>query len=67
MFFCGSGIHGYLLPVAVIGQARDLPAVVQKWAAPIRRGLSGIRARIAAGNSAAAAENCEVAWKEEVA
>jgi plasmid stabilization system protein ParE len=32
--------------VAVIRQRRDIPAILQKWAAPIRRELTEIRARI---------------------
>jgi plasmid stabilization system protein ParE len=35
--------------VAVIRQGRDLPAILQKWAAPIRRELLEIRARIGRG------------------
>ena len=32
--------------VAVIRQRRDIPAILQKWAAPIRRELAEIRAKI---------------------
>jgi len=32
--------------VAVIRQRRDVPAILQKWAAPLRRELTEIRARI---------------------
>jgi plasmid stabilization system protein ParE len=32
--------------VAVVRQRRDVPAILQKWAAPIRRELTEIRARI---------------------
>lgn len=32
--------------VAVIRQRRDIPAILRKWAAPIRRELTEIRARI---------------------
>ena len=32
--------------VAVIRQRRDIPAILQKWAAPIRRELTEIRAKI---------------------
>jgi plasmid stabilization system protein ParE len=32
--------------VAVIRQRRDVPAILQKWAAPIRRELTEIRAKI---------------------
>lgn len=35
--------------VAVIRQGRDIPAILQKWAAPIRRELMEIRAKIARG------------------
>jgi plasmid stabilization system protein ParE len=35
--------------VAVIRQRRDIPAILQKWAAPIRRELAEIRARIERG------------------
>ena len=35
--------------VAVIRQGRDIPAILQKWAAPIRRELMEIRDRIARG------------------
>ena len=35
--------------VAVIRQARDIPSILQKWAAPIRRELTEIRARIRRG------------------
>lgn len=35
--------------VAVIRQGRDIPAVLQKWAAPIRRELMEIRDKIARG------------------
>ena len=35
--------------VAVIRQERDVPAILQKWAAPIRRELADIRAAICNG------------------
>ena len=35
--------------VAVIRQERDVPAILQKWAAPIRRELADIRAAIRNG------------------
>jgi plasmid stabilization system protein ParE len=35
--------------VAVIRQARDIPTLLRKWAAPIRRELAEIRARISRG------------------
>lgn len=35
--------------VAVVRQGRDIPAILQKWAAPIRRELIEIRARIERG------------------
>ncbi len=35
--------------VAVIRQGRDIPAILQKWAAPIRRELTEIRRRMERG------------------
>lgn len=35
--------------VAVIRQGRDIPAILQKWAAPIRRELMELRDKIARG------------------
>jgi plasmid stabilization system protein ParE len=35
--------------VAVVRQGRDVPAILQKWAAPIRRELLDIRSKIARG------------------
>ena len=35
--------------VAVIRQSRDIPAILQKWAAPIRQEVMEIRSRIAHG------------------
>ena len=35
--------------VAVIRQGRDIPAILQKWAAPIRRELLEVRAKIERG------------------
>ena len=35
--------------VAVIRQGRDIPAILQKWAAPIRRELIEIRSKIEKG------------------
>lgn len=40
---------GFIAVVAVIRQGRDLPAILQKWAAPIRREITDIRARISRG------------------
>lgn len=37
---------GFIAIVAVIRQGRDIPTILQKWAAPIRRELIGIRSRI---------------------
>jgi plasmid stabilization system protein ParE len=37
--------------VAVIRQRRDIPAILQKWAAPIRRELTAIRAAIKGGKT----------------
>jgi len=36
----------FIAIVAVIRQGRDVPAILQKWSAPIRRELLGIRAKI---------------------
>jgi plasmid stabilization system protein ParE len=36
----------FIAIVAVIRQGRDIPAILQKWAAPIRRELIEIRGRI---------------------
>jgi hypothetical protein len=37
---------GFIAIVAVIRQGRDIPAILQKWADPIRRELVEIRGRI---------------------
>lgn len=37
--------------VAVIRQGRDVPAILQKWSAPIRRELLEIRAKIERGDT----------------
>ena len=42
----------YVVIVAVIRQGRDIPAILQKWAAPIRRELTDIRAAIESGKIA---------------
>ena len=39
----------FIAIVAVIRQGRDIPAILQKWAAPIRRELIEIRGKIACG------------------
>ncbi|MGO9991374.1 MAG: type II toxin-antitoxin system RelE/ParE family toxin [Steroidobacteraceae bacterium] len=39
----------FIAVVAVIRQRRDVPAILQKWSAPIRRELIEIRARVALG------------------
>ena len=39
----------HIVIVAVIRQRRDIPAILQKWAAPIRRELTEIRALIDGG------------------
>ena len=39
----------FIAIVAVIRQGRDLPAILQKWSAPIRRELLEIRAKIERG------------------
>ena len=36
----------FIAIVAVIRQGRDIPAIIQKWAAPIRRELTEIRGKI---------------------
>jgi plasmid stabilization system protein ParE len=36
----------FIAVVAVVRQGRDLPAILQKWAIPIRRELTEIRVRI---------------------
>jgi hypothetical protein len=39
----------FIAIVAVIRQGRDVPAILQKWAAPIRRELLEIRSKIERG------------------
>jgi len=39
----------FIAIVAVIRQGRDVPAILQKWSAPIRRELLEIRAKIKRG------------------
>jgi plasmid stabilization system protein ParE len=39
----------FIAIVAVVRQGRDLPAILQKWAAPIRRELIEIRGKIEHG------------------
>lgn len=39
----------FIAIVAVIRQGRDVPAILQKWAAPIRRELIEIRGKIERG------------------
>jgi plasmid stabilization system protein ParE len=39
----------FIAIVAVVRQGRDIPAILQKWAAPIRRELIEIRGKIARG------------------
>src|SRR6266851_10390200 len=39
----------FIAVVAVIRQGRDVPAILQRWSAPIRRELIEIRARIERG------------------
>jgi plasmid stabilization system protein ParE len=39
----------FIAIVAVIRQGRDIPAILQKWAAPIRRELTEIRDKIERG------------------
>lgn len=40
---------GFIAIVAVVRQGRDIPAILQKWAAPIRRELLEVRGRIEHG------------------
>jgi plasmid stabilization system protein ParE len=40
---------GFIAIVAVVRQGRDIPAILQKWAAPIRRELIEVRGRIERG------------------
>lgn len=42
----------FIAVVAVIRQGRDVPTILQKWAAPIRRELAEVRERIARGQIA---------------
>ena len=39
----------FIAIVAVIRQGRDIPAILQKWAVPIRRELIDIRNRVECG------------------
>jgi plasmid stabilization system protein ParE len=39
----------HVVIVAVVRQGRDIPAILQKWAAPIRRELTEIRAGVESG------------------
>ncbi len=39
-------VEKFIAIVAVIRQGRDIPTILQKWAAPIRRELTEIRAKI---------------------
>lgn len=39
----------FIAIVAVVRQGRDIPSILQKWAAPIRRELIELRSRIARG------------------
>ena len=48
----------FIAVVAVIRQGRDVPAILLKWSAPIRREWSEIRARIERG---------EIAWPTQSA
>lgn len=45
----------FIAIVAVIRQGRDIPAILQKWATPIRHELIEIRARMERGEIAVAA------------
>jgi plasmid stabilization system protein ParE len=40
----------FIAIVAVIRQGRDIPAILQKWAAPIRKELAEVRIRIERGD-----------------
>lgn len=39
----------FIAIVAIIRQGRDIPAILQKWAAPVRRELIEIRSKIERG------------------
>jgi hypothetical protein len=53
--------------VAVIRQGRDIPAILQKWAAPVRRELIEIRGKIERGeNPNPFAKRAAAATSEEV-
>jgi plasmid stabilization system protein ParE len=39
----------FIAIVAIIRQGRDIPAILQKWAAPIRRELTEVHAKIESG------------------
>ncbi len=47
--------EGFIAIVGVIRQRRDVPAILQKWAAPIRRELVEIRGKIERGEILGAA------------
>jgi antitoxin ParD1/3/4 len=47
----------FIAVVAVVRQGRDLPTILQKWAAPLRRELVDIRARIQRGELGVAARH----------
>jgi plasmid stabilization system protein ParE len=47
----------FIAIVAVVRQGRDLPAILQKWAAPIRRELMEIRGQIERGEIRAPARS----------
>lgn len=46
----------FIAIVAVVRQGRDIPAILQKWAAPIRRELTEIREKIERGEIRAPAQ-----------
>ena len=47
----------FIAIVAVIRQGRDVPSILQKWSAPIRRELLEIRAKIKSGEISWAARS----------
>ena len=51
--------------VAVIRQERDVPAILQKWAAPIRRELADIRAAIRNGEIAMPTQQSSAARRKK--
>lgn len=55
----------HIVIVAVIRQGRDIPSILRKWAAPIRRELTDIRARLQRGEIAFPAKGGRVARRKK--